>query len=167
MMDEALFNLVDTQDASQKAKQLFAEVRLQILEFIPHADIRHIGATAVSGCLTKGDLDLVVRVPPDDFEDADRVLSQLYPRNKGSGQTSTFSAFEDASRDPHLGVQLVSADGPFDFFHQFAEALNGSPDLLHAYNTLKREYVGRDMATYRRAKDAFVEKVLADYRTCE
>lgn len=160
--DEPPFNLVDTQDAWQKAARLFDEARLQIADALPQADIRHVGATAVPGCLTKGDLDLVVRVPCDDFEQADRSLSRLYSRNDGSIRTSAFSAFEDASTDPHLGVQLVAVDGSHDFFHQFAEALRESPDLLQAYNDLKREYVGRDMSQYRRAKDAFVERTLAN-----
>ena len=162
--EEPPFNLVDMQDASKKAARLFDEARLQIANALPQADIRHIGATAVPGCLTKGDVDLVVRVPCDDFEEADRALSHLYSRNVGSVRTNAFSAFEDASKDPHLGVQLVALDGTYDFFHQFAEALRGSPDLLQAYNDLKREYVGRDMSQYRRAKDAFVAKVLANHQ---
>ncbi|WP_417676463.1 GrpB family protein [Roseibium sp.] len=163
MKDEPAFNLVDTQDASLRAERLFNEVRLLVADAVPIADIRHIGATAVPGCLTKGDLDIVVRVPAEKFEEADQALSLLYPRNFGSIRTTTFSAFEDSARAPQLGVQLVAIDGPHDFFHQFAEALKASPDLLQAYNELKMEFAGRDMITYRRAKDAFVEKALADY----
>lgn len=167
MMDEPPFKLVDSRKAREKAERLYDEVRRRIAGLLPRADIRHIGATSVAGCLTKGDLDLVVRVPADDFEDADRALSRLYLRNDGSVRTVAFSAFEDASRDPHLGVQLVALNGPHDFFHQFAEALKRSPDLLRAYNDLKRAYDGHDMTTYRRAKDAFVEEALADFQDRE
>jgi GrpB-like predicted nucleotidyltransferase (UPF0157 family) len=42
----------------------------------------------------------------------------------------------------------------------FAEALQSSPDLVEEYNALKRLHDGGDMAIYRAAKDAFVERVL-------
>ncbi|MEO9649058.1 MULTISPECIES: GrpB family protein [Roseibium] len=163
MRDEPAFNLVDTQDAYLGAERLFNEVRLLVADAVPHADIHHIGATAVPGCLTKGDLDIVVRVCTEKFEEADQALGLLYPRNLGSIRTTTFSAFEDSKKEPHLGVQLVAKDGPHDFFHQFAAALKASPDLLQAYNELKMEFAGRDMTRYRHAKNAFVERALADY----
>ncbi len=53
------------------------------------ADIRHIGATTVWGCLTKGDLDVVVRVSLGDFPEADAVLSALFARNVGSPKMTT------------------------------------------------------------------------------
>jgi GrpB-like predicted nucleotidyltransferase (UPF0157 family) len=56
------------------------------------ADVRHIGATAVPDCLTKGDLDIVVRVPSDDFADADTALATLFARNEGSIRTEGFSS---------------------------------------------------------------------------
>ena len=72
-----------------------------------------------------------------------------------------FSAFEDASSYPHLGVQLTVVGGEFDLFHQFVEALQRSPELVRQYNALKRRHDGGDMTVYRKAKDAFVKKVLA------
>ncbi len=113
------------------------------------------------GCLTKGDLDIVVRVPAQDFSNADAALASRYARNEGSIRTETFSAFEEASSQHHLGIQLTVIDGPFDFFHQFAEELQRSSQLVEEYNALKRSYDGADMAAYRAAKDAFVERVLS------
>ena len=111
------------------------------------------------------DLDIVVRVPAEDFAAADASLAARFQRNEGSIRTETFSAFEDASCRPHLGIQLVVIDGPLDFFHLFVDALMGSPRLVHAYNALKKRHEGRDMAEYREAKDRFVEQVLADARS--
>ena len=50
--------------------------------------------------------------------------------------------------------------GPHDFFHLFVEALRRSPELLTEYNNLKLRHDESDMATYRAAKDAFMERVL-------
>jgi len=163
MSSEPPFTLADPERAREEAQQLFEAVSQSLAAVLPRdADVRHVGATALPGCLTKGDLDIVVRVSAKDFTDADSVLASRFARNSGSIRTESFSAFEDALSRPHLGIQLVAIDGPFDFFHQFTEALRGSPQLLEEYNALKRSYEGADMALYRTGKDAFVERVLAD-----
>ncbi|MGE0056061.1 MAG: GrpB family protein [Hyphomicrobium sp.] len=162
MSQEPPFQLVDTEPARKKAQQLFARVRSALVPLLPSdVDIRHIGATAVCGCLTKGDLDIVVRVPGIAFEQVDALLARHFARNDGSIRTTSFAAFEDASADPHLGIQLTMIGGPHDFFHLFVEALQRCPELVSEYNTLKLQHVGSDMAVYRVAKDAFVERVLA------
>ena len=162
MSSEPPFSLADTERAREEAQQLFEAVSRSLEAILPQAaEVRHIGATAVHGCLTKGDLDIVVRVPAKDFPDADAALASYYKRNDGSIRTETISAFEDAASHPHLGIQLVVIDGPFDFFHRFAVVLQSSPRLIEEYNALKRSHQGADMALYRAAKDAFVERVLA------
>jgi GrpB-like predicted nucleotidyltransferase (UPF0157 family) len=162
MSDEPAFRLVETERARERAEHLFDLVSSSLRSVLPPAaDIRHVGATSVAGCLTKGDLDVVIRVPAADFQQADMLLAARFARNEGSIRTVSFSAFEDASTDPHLGIQLAVIDGPYDFFHQFAEALRRSPDLVDEYNALKRAHENGEMAVYRAAKDAFVARVLA------
>ncbi len=162
--EEPPFRLVDPDLARAAAHRLFEVVSGTLRKLLPAAaEVLHIGATAVPGCLTKGDLDIVVRVPAQDFASADAVLAGLLARNEGSIRTDTFSAFEDGASDPHLGVQLAVIDGPFDTFHLFAEALRRSPQLVAEYNDLKRRYDGAEMQTYRAAKDVFVERVLGEF----
>jgi GrpB-like predicted nucleotidyltransferase (UPF0157 family) len=68
MDSTALFILVDANRAREQAQRLFEAVSKSLIEVLPPAaDVRHFGATAVPGCLTKGDLDIVVRVPIDQF----------------------------------------------------------------------------------------------------
>lgn len=166
MNNEPPFALVDTEGARKAAERLFATVRRSLVAMLPStADIRHIGATAVAGCLTKGDLDIVVRVPAAEFENAEAALASRFSRNEGSFRSTTFAAFEDPSSNPHLGIQLAAIDGPSDVFHLFVQALQNSPELVDEYNALKRRYEGVQMATYRAAKDAFVERVLAEFRS--
>ena len=166
MISEPPFRLVDTEPAREKARRLFERIRSSLVLLLPSdADIRHIGATAVSGCLTKGDLDIVIRVPGEFFQQAGAVLASHFARNGGSIRTASFCAFEDASTDPHLGIQLTMVSGPHDFFHLFVEALRRSPDLVGEYNALKLRHEGNDMAIYRAAKDDFVKCVLAATRS--
>lgn len=112
------------------------------------------------GCLTKGDLDIVVRVAADDFAAADTALAAQFARNTGSTHSDNFSAFEDAGVSPHLGVQLTVIDGPNDFFHTFVDMLKRDPDLLERYNALKQSFDEQPMDIYRAAKVAFIVDVL-------
>jgi GrpB-like predicted nucleotidyltransferase (UPF0157 family) len=147
--------------ARSAADELFERTAARLRPLMPaSADIRHIGATAVPGCLTKGDLDIVVRVEAAGFLAADAVLAAHFARNTGSSHSGTFSSFESASTTPHLGIQLTVMGAQNDFFHTFVEALRRDPDLVSRYNGLKRQFAGHPMDEYRAAKSAFIERAL-------
>lgn len=141
----------------EAAAQLFDQLRTQLETLLPWADIQHVGATAVPGSLTKGDLDIVVRVTTEKFATSDRILEGLFDRNTGSDRTNEFSAFEKKESDPQLGVQLVGIGSKHDCFHTWVNLLTNDTHLLDAYNRLKRDYAGGEMETYRKAKSTFIE----------
>ena len=152
----------DTAAAVSAAHAAFAALQARLSPLLPAArDIRHIGATAVPGCLTKGDLDIVVRVQLADFAATEATLAKLFERNTGSVRTADFAAFKDDLADPQLGIQLTAIGGAFDNFHCFVKRLQRDPALVEAYNDLKRRFHGRAMDEYREAKGAFVATVLA------
>jgi GrpB-like predicted nucleotidyltransferase (UPF0157 family) len=113
----------------QAAEQLYSVVERRINAALPNADIRHVGSTAIYGCLTKGDLDVLVRVDQDGFQEADRALSEMFARNEGSDRTESFSAFADASASPDLGVQLVVRGSTHDKFTVWIDRLNNNDEL--------------------------------------
>jgi len=152
----------DHKRARADAERLFEHVAAELRRVLPaSADIRHVGATAVPGCLTKGDLDIVVRVPTEAFLATDTVLAGRFTRNVGSKRTDSFSSFEDVETSPHLGIQLTVAGGEDDYFHLFVEALQRDRKLVARYNALKRQFDGQRMDVYRAAKSAFVMTVLS------
>ena len=67
-----------------RAERLYQETAAELTKLVPGADIRHIGSTAVPGCLTKGDVDIVVRVKKQRFFIADEALAGSFQRNPGS-----------------------------------------------------------------------------------
>jgi GrpB-like predicted nucleotidyltransferase (UPF0157 family) len=140
----------------------FAEHRSRIAARLPVAEIEHVGSTSIPGALTKGDLDLLVRVDAGGFGAAARVLREMYAVHQAENWTPTYASFSDpASSDPPVGVQLVvggSADD--DLFGPFRRAMMGDPELLAAYNELKRRYDGSDLDAYTDAKAAFIERVM-------
>ncbi|CCE01692.1 GrpB family protein [Bradyrhizobium sp. STM 3809] len=162
MAHPCCFHLVHNhQQAHDAAQRLFEHLRAEIEPLLPaSAEILHIGATAVPGCLTKGDLDVVVRVDRDDYPAAEAKLADRFLRNRGSVRNEEFAAFEDPNRVPHLGIQLTTKGSDLDLFHLFTAALVANPELVGRYNAIKLAYHGRPMDEYRAVKDAFVSEVL-------
>lgn len=63
--DDTLKLAPDPEVARGAAETLFRMVASELAAVLPSsAEVLHIGATAVPGCLTKGDLDIAVRVRP-------------------------------------------------------------------------------------------------------
>jgi GrpB-like predicted nucleotidyltransferase (UPF0157 family) len=127
------------------------------------ADIQHIGSTAVPGCLTKGDLDLCVRVPPEHFARCEAALADALARNEGSLHTSSLASFIAHPGTAHeAGIQLVAMGSPEDTFVRFRDLLLASPKLVEHYNALKLAWHGKPMDDYRDAKAAFIDAALAN-----
>lgn len=142
---------------NEKTKNLFMEQKAMIKAVLPKADVQHVGSTAIPNSLTKGDLDIQVRVVLEDFEYAVQALSELYSLNDGSSRTDSFRAFMDDATDPQLGVQLTVINSEFDFFWKFREVLLKNENYRLKYDELKKDYDGKDMDDYREAKNGFFE----------
>ena len=147
-------------DVFAKADVLFRKVEADLRACLPDADIHHVGSTAIPGSLTKGDLDVLVRVHRESFERAEDVLAGMYDRNTESSRTSGFSAFMDISTDPELGIQLVVIDGAEDTFLVWRQKLRSDTLLRQEYDDLKRAYEAKPMDDYRKAKARFITRHL-------
>jgi GrpB-like predicted nucleotidyltransferase (UPF0157 family) len=146
-----------------QAEILYGAVAERLKNSMPKdANIQHIGATAVSNCLTKGDLDICVRVKSEDFLPCDVTLAQSFARNTNSETNEFFSSFKNEQTNPPLGIQLVVIGSPLDTFVKFRDLLNSEKELREHYNQLKLYYNGKPMQNYRRAKNDFIEKLLTD-----
>ncbi len=160
--DGQIFRLnPDEHRARADAEQLYRSVSQRLVRLLPTgSEIMHIGATAIPGCLTKGNLDILVRVDSgDEFAEADRALASLFTRRLAATAT-VFSAFDDRGSVPQFSIQLVARGGEFDVFDKFRDRLIASPALLREYNALKREHDGAPMAKYQSAQDRFIMRAL-------
>lgn len=143
-------------------RRAFRRHKLVLEQLLPTAEIIHVGSTAVPDSLTKGDLDVQVRVPRDEFAHARAQLATRYERNRGSSRTRTFASFQDESVTPKLGIQLTASGSRFDHFQQLTEFLVEHPEINQLYNALKQRFDGKSMAAYRRAKSRFLESLLPE-----
>ncbi|MEC1153931.1 GrpB family protein [Cytobacillus horneckiae] len=131
-----------------------------INERLPFADVQHVGSSAIPNSLTKGDLDIQVRVTLEQFPIAVQTLEALYELNEGSSKTDCFRAFKDNSTVPALGVQLTVINSEVDFFWKFREVLLINDKYRKEYDDIKRNYEGKEMDKYREAKSEFFGKLM-------
>ena len=151
----------DPEAARAQATALFLSVMPGLAAMLPRsAEITHVGSTACPGLETRGDLDILVRVPPDRFPEAEAALAGAFARNTGSIRTGDFVAFEMTGTSMPVGIQLAAKGGAFDHFHLFAAALSAHPALVDGFNEIKRLFDGQAMADYRAAKALFINAVL-------
>ena len=142
----------------------FQEHSRGIRSLVLTAQVEHIGATAVPGSITKGDLDLLVRVPADDFAGAIETLGGRYAIHQPENWTPTYASFVDEEAgDVPVGVQLVVAGSDLDVaFVSIRSLLRSLPDLVLQSNELKRSFEGGDPDEYVAAKQVFIEGLLRD-----
>lgn len=131
----------------------------RIKKVIPDADIQHVGSSAVPNSLTKGDLDIQVRVSSELFLHAVDEFSELYDINEGSIKTNEFRAFKDDIISPPLGIQLTVFDSEFDFFWRFRDILLQNDKYRMEYDNLKRKFEGKEIDEYREAKNDFFNRI--------
>jgi GrpB-like predicted nucleotidyltransferase (UPF0157 family) len=145
------------------AERAFEEHARAIRELLPAAAVEHVGATAVPGALTKGDLDVLVRVERSEFGAAVAALRERYAIAQPENWNANFASFAHDGDSPlPVGVQLVVEGTPDDLmFGRLRALLLARPELLERLNALKRSFEGGDYESYTEAKGAFIESLLA------
>lgn len=145
---------------SQKAEEAFIKERDKLLKILPKADIQHIGSTAIPNAMTKGDLDLQVRVDKDDFTEVIEQLKKFYEINQPNNWTENYASFKDGERDMPVGIQLTVSDSDDDKqFQEQQQLLSSNPEVLKEYNEVKLSFEGKDISEYRAAREKFFEEL--------
>ena len=145
-------------DFKEKAEKLFEGQKEKLTHNLLFADIQHVGGTSVSGLLTKGDLDLNVRVSAERFDETVECLKSMYKINQPENWTDTYASFkDDDSYALPLGIQVTVIDSSEDYFVKHRQALLSDPDLIERFNEVKVKFEGKNMGDYRNAKSRFLE----------
>jgi len=141
--------------------RLFTRIRV----LLPDAELHHIGATALPGALTKGDIDIVLRTAPADIGKVVATLKAHFQIKQPENWTPEFASFGDDTADAlPIGVQVVVRDSSADFLLYLRDYFIQNPVALAEYNQLKAAHAGDSPEGYWKAKDAFLAKILAEKR---
>ena len=118
------------------------------------------GGASVAGALTKGDIDLHLRVAPEAFSDVVARLREVYPVASPQSWAATLAVFDvPAPRSTGLAVTPLQSEHD-ERFRLTWQALRGDPDLLARYNALKAANVGTE--DYEDQKSRFFDSVIGD-----
>lgn len=149
-------------DLKPIAAEVLAKVGARIAAALPDVEVHHIGATAIAGALTKGDLDVVLRVGSQDFAAATEKLRAVFDVKQPENWTPYFASFgSDSDFALSVGVQLVIENSEADFFLFARDYLASHPEALAAYNQLKRNFSGLGPEAYWAAKERFFAEIIA------
>lgn len=153
-------NFYPPSDYQKKCQSLFDVYRQQVLSQLPNAKVEHIGASSITGAISKGDLDIFVGVPAAGFESSVTRLQTLEFKEKPDTlRTESLCMLEHLNQD--IALQVVALGSEFECFLAFRNALNQSPKLVAQYNALKMSCEGLTHEAYREKKSAFIEQVLS------
>ncbi|MCX6115370.1 MAG: GrpB family protein [Proteobacteria bacterium] len=152
-----IVKFIKTPDIADQINILFESEKKRLLEFIPSVDIQHIGGTSIPDSISKGDLDINVRVKKEDFNETVKRLKNIYEVNQPENWTNGFASFKDDLRD--LGVQVTTIGGSEDYFITQRDYLRNHPNVLEELNILKQKFEGKDMDEYRHEKSRFFDNL--------
>lgn len=141
----------------EEARAACRAVRRRMTVLGIEGDLLLTGGASVPGALTKGDIDLHLRVPPGSFRSAVDRLRVEYRTASLSTWAETLAVFEvPASRPTGLAVTAAGSEHDLRFSRAW-ERLRSDPALLEEYNDLKRAAFGD--ASYEERKSAFFTRL--------
>lgn len=140
--------------------QLFEDYKTKIRQLIPFAIVEHIGSSAmIPNAISKGDLDIYVEVPAQQFLDAIKELQQLNFKEKlDTLRTHELCMLQSQAHD--VALQIVVTGSEFQNFLTFRDQLRRHPKLVQQYNQLKQSCSGTSPEQYRQIKALFIQNVL-------
>ena len=144
------------EDFIADGRRILAAVRARLAPLLPPHELILTGGSSVPGALTKGDVDLHLRVAPEDFAGTVGILRGLYQVVHPEIWQATLATFA-VEADLPTGLAVTPAGSEHDVrFRRTWQLLAADPDRLAEYNAVKLG--GGD---YEAAKSAFFDRLLA------
>ncbi len=121
-------------------------------------EVELTGGLSVPGTLTRGDVDLHLRVDPEAFDAVVARLREVLPVASPQSWAATLAVFEVPGPLP-TGLAVTPLHSEHDRRFRLAwEALRRDPELLARYNALKSETVGT--GDYEERKSRFFTAIV-------
>lgn len=142
---------------------IFKELENSISELLPLARIEHVGASSVKGCISKGDLDILVAVDQNQFEDSLKQIKSLgfYEKKETLRTNELCMLVTKMYEGQDVAIQLIVNGSNFENFLHFREVLQSSEEVLSQYNELKKSSIDMDQEEYRIRKNNFISSILS------
>ncbi len=145
-----------------QVEQVLGRQTPKLQHLAPGVVIEHIGSTAIPGTVTKGDVDVVLRVSATAFTTVVSALRTVYKVAQPDNWTAEFASFKDDDTAPlPFGVQVMVIDSENDHLVALRDLLRNNPAARAQYNEVKLKHHGSDAETYWQAKSIVINDLLA------
>ena len=155
-------NLLPASAVIDAARAILRRERDRLAALLPgqEHDLLLVGGSSVPGALTKGDVDLHLRVPAADFDRTVTVLRGVYRVVHPEIWQPTLATFAAEAPLP-TGLAVTPAGSGHDLrFTRGWQLLAADPALLREYNQLKLD-TRDDEHEYERRKSALFDRLAA------
>lgn len=157
--------LVRSDDVLPTARAVLAAERERLRTAGVPGELVLVGGSSVPGALTRGDVDLHLRVPAEDFRRAVDALGVLHDVVHPEIWAPTLATFAVRATLP-AGLAATPRGSEHDRrFTRTWQLLAADAALLAEHNTVKRSAVAAGDEEYERLKSAFFDRVLAAWDT--
>ncbi len=143
----------------ETVKKAFLQEKRAIAKILPGINVQHVGSTAIPNSLTKGDLDIQVRVKKKDFAKTVKKLMKLYKKDTENRRTKTYVGLKKCNGEIPIGIQVTVIGLKEDDFSKLRDILLSNPKHQKEFDSLKKKYNGKTMSEYRRAKAKFFNRL--------
>jgi GrpB-like predicted nucleotidyltransferase (UPF0157 family) len=144
-----------------QARAVYDDNELLLSAILPAARFEHVGASAVPGALSKGDLDICVLMARESFHEALGVLGEAgFTLRSRPDRAAPRHILAAPLGEMPLMVHLVEEGRTTDPLIAFRDALRADPALVERYNAVRLEAAARGATAYRAAKAGFIADVL-------
>ena len=145
--------LVWSDDLLAEARRIRDDVESDLAAAGVRGELVLTGGLSIAGALTKGDVDLHLRVEPAAFADIVARLQRRYPVASPHAWAPTLAVFDVPAALPTGLAVTPKGSEHDDRFTSTWRALRDSPELLARYNDLKATSAGTP--GYERLKSNF------------
>jgi GrpB-like predicted nucleotidyltransferase (UPF0157 family)/GNAT superfamily N-acetyltransferase len=135
------------------------DLRGELQMLAPGGEVEHIGATSMPDGLTKGDVDVSLRIDADRFDSVVVALSTRFDIAQPLNWTGTYASFSGTSGGVPLGIQVTVEGSDADVLVALRDRLRDDAELRRRYDAIKRENAPAGRDAYWRAKDEFLRQV--------
>jgi GrpB-like predicted nucleotidyltransferase (UPF0157 family) len=145
----------------EEVSNLFQKEKTFWGERLPFADFQHVGSSAISGAVTKKDLDIQIRVRQEHFWKTIMLLryylcGSSHRETLKKMWTNQFAILTSWREQVPIDYLITVIDSSFDEHWKIRDFLTQNPKVLEAYNDLKWSYNGCDYDLYSKAKREFL-----------
>ena len=146
-------------DLASDIDAVLADLRRELAVLAPDVVVEHIGATSMPDGLTKGDVDVNLRVDQGRFDHVVAALSARFDIAQPQNWTGTYASFSDTCRGMPVGIQVTAEGSDDDFLVALRDLMRDDPELRHQYDAIKRANAAAGRDAYWRAKDDFLRRL--------